>query len=195
MADTVQSSRTPFWEAGSDAAGSTPGVQVGTPGPWESVQLAGVWLPGICRVRSAKARKALVVAGPGADAEELIDTGAEASGITITCVMWTPGHLAAFEDFYRKIEEVSGTRAKRSSVDVSHPGLNMLGIASVYVTLVTVPEPGSVRGTYEATIQAQEWRPEAKGAKGTPKEITVSVSAIPTAIRVDETPAATEAKP
>jgi hypothetical protein len=195
MADTVQSSRVPFWEPGSDAAGSTPGVQVGTPGPWESVELAGVWLPGICRVRSAKARKALVVGGAGADAEELVDTGAESSGVTITCTMWTPAHLAAFASFVEAVEMQGGTRKDPKAVDVSHPGLNMLGISSVYVTVVTVPEPGALRGTYESTIQADEWRPTRSGAAGLPRQIDASVTAIPTAIDVRASPAATEAGP
>jgi DNA circularisation protein N-terminus len=188
--------RLPFW------AKSPAGVfiQVGEPGPWERVTLAGIELPGYCAVRSSKARKAITVAGPGADKEEIFDLGAESPGISIVSYMWTEMHLAQYEQLVEAIEMKGGTRARRQAVDIVHPGLNLLDIASVYVTLVTVPEPASVRGVYEFSIQAQEFAPEVKRQKA-PKaaggkqviHVESSLSSIPTAINT--TPATAPATP
>jgi hypothetical protein len=195
--------RSPFW------APSPAGVfiQVSQPGPWERVTLAGIDLPGYCAVRSSKARKAVTVAGPGADKEEIFDLGAESPGISIVSYMWTEIHLAQYEQLVEAIEMKGGTRAKRQAVDIVHPGLNLLDIASVYVTLVTVPEPASVRGVYEFSIMAQEFAPEVKKPKG-PKtaggkqviHVESSLSSIPTAINTAPTtaaatPSTTEAGP
>lgn len=193
MADEVKSERVPFWDAGTERAWFLSNVQMGFPNPWESVELAGVRLPGICRVRSAKGRKLLVSSAAGAEAARLTDLGAESSQVTITCQMWTPAHLTAFDSFYRKVSEW-WEQPDGGALDVSHPGLNMMGISSLYVTFVTVPEPGSVRGTYEATIQAQDYKPQAKVETG-PKPVTASATAIPTAIPMGEAPSATEAGP
>jgi hypothetical protein len=194
--------RSPFW------APSPAGVfiQTGEPGPWERVTLAGIELPGYCAVRSSKARKAITVAGPGADKEEIFDLGAESPGISIVSYMWTEMHLAQYEQLVEAIEMKGGTRAKRQAVDIVHPGLNLLDIASVYVTLITVPEPASVRGVYEFSIMAQEFAPEVKRPKA-PKaaggkqviHVESSLSSIPTAINTQPaspaTPSTTEVDP
>jgi hypothetical protein len=219
--------RSAFWAK--DPAGVF--IQVGEPGPWERVTLAGIELPGYCAVRSSgKRRKVLTVAGPGSDREEILDVGSESSDVSIVCYMWTPYHLAQFEDLFERLSRriPTGTRARDAvklgvkvgapgtsldsrapaaeALDIVHPGLNLLGISSVYVKVITVPEPSSVRGVMESTIVAQEFAPEAKKPKA-PKgqkssgviHVESSISSIPTAINTapaaPAAPSETEAGP
>lgn len=194
--------RTPFW-----AEGTTGGAeQVGPAPPWRRVQLGGVWLPGVCDVRSpGKGRKVLPAAGAGDSSEEIIDTGAENADAQIVCRMWTPEHLKRFELLLEQVEEQGGTRGDPKALDVIHPGLNLMGISSLYVLAISMPEPSNVAGVYESTIVASEWKPKRAGARaaGLPKLIAASVSALPTAIDVGgggtstapATPATTEAGP
>jgi hypothetical protein len=168
--------RSPFWAEHTDGVF----VQLREAGPWQRVSLAGVDLPGFCAVRSAKIRKVLTVAGPKADAEELIDTGAEASEVSIVCYMWIPAHLAAYEELVDVLEMRGGTRADPRPVDLVHPGLNLVGIGSVYVTLITPPEPSSLPGVYETTIHASEFKPKQNRPKekATLAPLTASASSV-----------------
>lgn len=195
--------KTLFWELAPDAVS----VQLGEATAWEHVALAGVELPGFCRVRSGKGRKARVEAGPGATAEEITDLGVEASDVQIVCYMWTPFHLRQFEDLLDALEMEAGSRAKRKAVDVAHPGLNLLGISSLYVAFITVPEPSSVRGVYEFTIVGSQFKEPPKGKKATPQPLKIDASissipsvpmegrAAPTSPASGNTPADTEAGP
>lgn len=186
--------RTPFW----DAAPGQSYVQHQRPGPWESVRLAGVDLPGVCFVRSAKGRKSSRTAGPGDEQEAIVDTGAEASDVGITCVMWTPEHLAGWEDLIEAVELKGGTRGDPKAVDVVHPGLNAAGITSLYVLMVTIPERGRVSGTMEFALQATEFRPKAKKAPGGAPKMMIEASTPPIPVAIDPTkpsPRGTESKP
>jgi hypothetical protein len=186
--------RTPFWAP--DAAAH---VQVVKPGPWQRVTLAGVELPGFCAVRSSKTRKVLTVAGPKADAEELVDTGGEAGDVSIVCYLWTAEHLAIYEDLLDALALQGGTRADPQPVDVLHPGLNVVGIDSIYVALHTVPEPSSLPGVYEFTIQASEFKPKQNRpkTKETVKPLSASKASLNLAPEIQRaaSPVDTEAAP
>jgi hypothetical protein len=185
--------RTPFWTEAPDAVN----VQIAEPNAWGRVRLADTWLPGVCTVRSSRARKAYRAGGPGDEQEEIIDTGAEASEVSISCSMWTRDHLARFEDFIEAIEMKGGSRADPKAVDVTHPGLNLLGIHRLYVTSISVPEPAGMPGMFQSMIQASEFKPKAKTkAKGKPTIIDASTGAIPIAFNpAKTTPADTQANP
>jgi hypothetical protein len=187
--------RTPFW-----ADGATGGAeQLGPAPPWYRVQLGGVWLPGMCVVRSpGRVRKVLPAAAAGDSAEEITDTGAENAGAQIVCYMWTLEHLKRWEVFLEQLEEQGGSRGDPKALDVVHPGLNLAGISSLYVLGVSIPEPSNRPGMFEATLLATEFRPKKPGK---PKTIASSVSATPAnltlapEIATAASPAATEAGP
>jgi hypothetical protein len=167
--------RTPFWDASSSAE-AQPLERIG---PWESVQLGGFWLPGICEVRSpGSTRRVVYAAGPGDSHEEKIDTGAESADVQIIVTVWTRDHLAAWESFHEHLEKNTGTRAAPKAMDIVHPGLNLAGVAAVYVLSVSVLESGPARGTRQAVIVASEFAPR-KRKSGTVFVVPSSTAASP----------------
>jgi hypothetical protein len=182
---TSQASETPkttFWDHaptgpgdGQDKWGQDAYVQfnVNLVTAWERVTLAGLALPGVCRVRSSgRSRKVDVAGAPMEDVEVLNDLGATSAEVAITVKVWTPGHLAQWErfmdaarDWFRAAEAAAVKREQPPGLDVIHPGLNLAGVTSLYLRQVGVLEPGAERGTYESTILAVEYRHRPKPKK------------------------------
>ncbi len=131
---------------------------------WDTAMLAGQRVPGVVRVHSRKRRKLLANGAIGANAEQLVDTGAEASSVEMTCFMWMEHHLAQYAALAKAIEVQSGTRKDPKALQVEHPGLKLLGIKSLYVTSMGVPMSKGPGQGYEVSIEAQEFKPINKSA-------------------------------
>jgi hypothetical protein len=202
----VRHPRAPFWDL------SAPGVYVQFDErlltAWERVSIAGIDLPGRCAVVSpGRARKVQRNSGPGDETETLIDTGALAADVQIIVQIWTPEHLARWEEFSEKMRDLvadarDDTGAKSASapaLDIVHPGLNMAGVASLYVYQVSVLQPGAVRGTMESTILATEYRQIKKAKNQALPQVTASKANLVLAPEMERaavpTPSSTEGGP
>jgi hypothetical protein len=160
--------------------------------PWERVSIAGIDLPGRCTVISpGRVRKVQRNSGPGDDTEELVDVGALAADVQIVVQIWTPEHLARWEEFSEKMrdlfEEARDETGKKSApaLDVVHPGLNMAGISSLYVYQVSVMQPGAVRGAMESTLLATEYRQWKKAKNQTVAPLAASKSSLTLAPEIE----------
>jgi hypothetical protein len=182
---------------------------------WERVTLGGIELPGVCRVRTpGRQRRVDVANAPGEDVSALIDVGAMAAEVVISCTMWTPSHLARWENFCEVAREwfgaasaavaatAAGEKTPPPAMDVYHPGLALVGVTSLYLRQVSPPEPGAVTGTMTATITAVEWRHRPKPKKNQAvKTVDISLDGLDKKSIAKElqpkasTPSQTEVKP
>ena len=155
----------PFWDS-SDAA-----YEVLTPvdgwSPWDTATIAGATVPGVVSVHTRKRRRYVTASGIGANREEMVDTGPEASLVEISCTMWRPEHLQQYAELAKQIQ-LKGKKSKGELVKVSvvHPGLAMLGIQTLYITGVDIPKRSSPGGPYVGNLEAMEYLPPKKTAKG-----------------------------
>jgi hypothetical protein len=155
----------PFWDS-SDAA-----YEVLTPvdgwSPWDTATIAGAPVPGVVSVHTRKRRRYVTASGIGANREEMVDTGPEASLVEISCTMWRPEHLQQYAELAKQIQ-LKGKKSKGELVKVSvvHPGLAMLGIQTLYITGVDIPKRSSPGGPYVGQLEAMEYLPPKKTAKG-----------------------------
>jgi hypothetical protein len=183
-----------FWDLAPDGAfeDADSGPGWARPGPWESVRLADVDLPGKCTVRSGKGRKLEVHQAQGANVEQLNDLGAETDEVLIVCQMWMPAHLERYADLVKAIEVKGGPRGKPRALKIDHPGLALLGIDSIYVTHITVPEPVG-KGVMEFSVRGSEFKP----ATGQPALLPSGpgIATVPTAIKVGSAATSTLATP
>lgn len=199
------SPRVPFW----DLAPGGVFVQFDERGitDWERVTIAGIQLPGRCTVMSpGRVRKVQRNSGPGDETEEIVDVGALAADVQIVVQIWTPEHLARWEEFSEKMRDLfaearDDTGAKSApALDVVHPGLNLAGISSLYVYQVAVLHPGAVRGTMESTILATEYRHRKKSKSQAVTQIQASKANLTLAPEIERAgapkpPSDTEAGP
>ncbi len=156
--------------------------------PWERVTIAGIQLPGLCRVTSpGRPRKVGTYSGPGEEVEELLDFGAQAGHVSIACLMWTPDHLARWEAFTEAQEkridnfrwqQVSAPNDAASvpAVEIQHPGLALARITTIYLTQIGVLDDGPIKGTKVGTILGTEYR-EKKREKAKSQKVKPVVSA------------------
>jgi hypothetical protein len=158
---------TPFWDLGPSGVYVQFAPELVT--PWERVSIGGTELPGRASVLSAgRVRKIQRAGGPGDEAEQIIDVGALAADIQIIVQIWTLQHLRVWEAFsvqmQKMIEIARASKTAAPAMDVDHPGLNLVGISSLYIYQVSVLQPSNVRGVMESTILATEYRPRLRAA-------------------------------
>lgn len=138
------------------------------------MKLGGIRMPGTARVSGKVARKIDVQPIPGDDSGGTqTDLGYEGAKVTVTVRMWTQAHLDAFSTFADRFRPKKD-ESKPNPVDVIHPALGVLGIRSLTIESIGLPEPGQTSGVYEASIELLEFIPEIKKGKG--DAITLSAS-------------------
>ena len=125
-----------------------------SPEAWDQVVIAGDPLPGRATVKAKVGRKLDIRNVRGADGARTRDGGYDPAKITIEVEVWTAEQLAALQP---RLEQIHPRRygTARSPVDIAHPSLTMLGIASCYVESISAPEVSS--GRLKTTITAVEW--------------------------------------
>jgi hypothetical protein len=92
--------RVPIWETGSVGPDPLPG------GPWDTVILGGITMPGRALVEATRRRKLDHKSAPGGDTTTSTDLGYEAAEITIKLTVWEQGQLDALYDAMAKLTPV-----------------------------------------------------------------------------------------
>lgn len=160
-----------------DGSGST---QVYCAG-WDTIYLAGNQLPGLISVKCEQQLQIDQQKGPKHDGAVLILHGYLPGPIEISVTLWTLDQWAAWNrlvpTFWRRPEKSSDDLAKiaadrkisptaarllQAAVDVSYPGLLMLGITQLIVRGISVPEPGPAPQTRVIRLRCIEFRPPSK---------------------------------
>lgn len=138
--------------------------------PWDEVRLgSNEPLPGVARVSGSFSRKVDVALSPGTDGSTLTDLGYQPASIEITLTMWTNIQLVEWEGLLPKLRPKPG-KGIGEALDISHPATRAAGIRSVYITSVTLPQPGEVTGTVSVTIQCIEYRKSTPAPATRPKQ-------------------------
>jgi hypothetical protein len=158
----VAQSKIPVWTS----AGTEPLLELT---PWDTVYLADRRLPGLCRIAGKGVEHEIdIKKNPGEDGARFTDLGRTIARVTITVVLTWQTDWDLFETFVPALQAL-GKTGKLLPLSVRNPQLNILGIKSLYVTCVSIPEPGSVRGTFEVKLDCLEYRePKKSVGSGTP---------------------------
>lgn len=152
-----------------------------SPEVWERVELAGLPLPGICRVTGDGMRlKIDAKKAAGRHGANVAFLGQDAVSFTIEVKMWTQAHLDAFEDIVlcakpkAKYKEAKQSKLKggagqprsgrvlvgydHTPLTVSHPALALFGISACIVESVSIPTE-QTPGLWTASLRCREFRP------------------------------------
>lgn len=130
-----------------------------SPFPWQQVRINGETLPGIATVTGDVGRKVDTAQAPGNDGGTFTHLGYEPAEVEVKLVLATPEHLEAFTRLAPTIRPRKGEKSPKP-VNVYHPALELLGIRSLFLMKIGIPEPGSVKGTYEVKLGFAEFIPE-----------------------------------
>ena len=160
----VAQSKIPVWTS----AGTEPLLELS---PWDTVYLADRRLPGLCRISGKGVEHEIdIKKKPGQDGAKFTDLGRTIARVTITVVLTCQADWDLFETFVPALQAL-GKTGKLLPLVVRSPQLNILGIKSLYVTCVSIPEPGSARGTFEVKLDCLEYRaPKAAVGPATPSK-------------------------
>lgn len=142
--------------------------------PWDFVYVDGQLLPGIAKVSGQRRHRIDQPQGNGQTGLLNVHTGFDPGEIIIHLTMWTPQQWVRFKQVLQLFQPApkNGDFAYQA-VDVSHPGLEMLGIRRMYVVNVSVPQLAPSQKV-EVLIQAIEFLPPKRDP---PKVISSTVSA------------------
>lgn len=145
-----------------------------SPELWDVVKMGGIKMPGTARVTGKVSRKVDVQPIPGDESGGTqTDLGYEGAKINVTVRMWTQAHLDAYEMFASHFRPKKDDK-KPAPIDVIHPALGVVGIRSLTVIDVGIPEPAQQPGMYEATVELIEFISEVKKGKGEAKTLDAS---------------------
>ena len=138
------------------------------PEVWEKVSLAGVEIPGVCRVSGTGMRlRSETRKSPGRDGASVAIMGLDIAAFSIEVTMWKPEHLSAFRTIIGMAKPTSAASNGRSQavagidltpLDVSHPALHAFGITQCIVDSVSIPTERSP-GIWTSTISCREFDP------------------------------------
>lgn len=144
-------SQTPYW-------GDAPLL-------WDAIKLGGITLYGVARPSGGISRRINTQPIAGEDSGgTTTDLGYDGAKVNVTVKMWRQEDLDAFQQFADQFRPRKD-EAKPNPIDVIHPAINMLGIVSLTVEKIGIPEPSSEAGFYEVTIDFIEFIPETKKGK------------------------------
>jgi hypothetical protein len=147
----------PFWED--------------SPGLWDTVTIGGYTLPGIASVKGDVTRRVETANVVGEDGTRATDLGYGGAQVTVTLQLWRQADLDAYVQIAEHIRPRLG--GKPDALDVLHPALAAVGIRSLIVFRLGLPEKTQQKGVYEVQIELQEFVPQ---KKGTVKAITTSAA-------------------
>lgn len=137
--------------------------------PWDVVYLAQQPLPGVCTLSGPGVEHSIdIKKASGKDGATITDLGRDLAKFTIKVLMWHASQWDALRKMRASLQPLTSGR-KLKPVDVQHPALDFLGIASVYVKRVGIPQIGSKPGTVEVELECLEFRlPSAGDVTTTP---------------------------
>jgi hypothetical protein len=161
----------PYWDNATDA--------------WDQITIAGTTLPGHALVTGdGIGRKIDVKSGPGRDGAKIRDRGYEPARFDIECIVWTEEQ---FNELLPIIEQLQPKRrgGERNPVDVSHPSLSILGIRSMYIEKVGLPQ---VKGAkLHIPLKAIEWVTQPRQRPGGANDMVAALVRIQTQLVIDAT--------
>ena len=142
------------------------------PGTWDSVEIAGVELPGLAEVDGDVEMRVDLKETPGAKGAKHTLLGWKPSQVTITLRIWTAEQLALWVSIAKQLRPLvaKGGTNQPKPVDIYHPNLEIFGIYQVTITKIGFlrPEGSAAQGVRTVTMQGLEFRYDA-GTPTTPK--------------------------
>jgi hypothetical protein len=127
------------------------------PDAWDKISIAGSPFPGLAKVKASSGRKIDVKPVRGRDGARMKDAGYENAKIDVEIRVSTK---ADYDLLQPRIDAIHPRQkgTARNPVDVAHPSLSMIGIASAYVTKIHAPEIAN--DTVTIKIEMLEWTPQ-----------------------------------
>lgn len=147
---------------------------VGARTPWDYLVLAGFRTPGIATIRATKRARLDKKETAGTDGQTVTHLGMRCSEVTVRLRLLTQGDLDAWAAIVPAIQPRPG-KTRPDPVSVSHPALDIMGVKSLYVEELGVPEVPVPGGPVEVTIRFVEFLPPKKTGTSTPKRSRVNV--------------------
>jgi hypothetical protein len=127
---------------------------------WDALILGGEFMPGVptvkCDVENSLDKKK----PSGAQGAKISDEGQEPAQISISLQLINEGDLAALARVLPKIRPPR-KGGKRDPLAIVHPNPNILGVESVVIETISMPQPSAADG-WVISIGAVEWVPEPK---------------------------------
>lgn len=169
--------RTPFWADAGALVPQATNVLWEAPADafsqWDSCSLGNdppIRIPGLVTVTADKQHRLDKKSSPGTTNATLTHLGSDLAEVEIHIRMWTPAHLEAYAKLVDWLIPRTGTPPQ--PVDVTHPGLALHRIASLYIKSAPIPRPSSIPGVFETSWRLTEFNPSKKKALASPKGST-----------------------
>jgi hypothetical protein len=143
--------------------------------PWNSVNLGGTVLPGICEVSVRQKRRVQQKKAAGADGSTPTFIGLDPAEVSIRVRLWTAEQFNAFDNL-RSVIFPRMNKGQPPALDIVHPLTAHYGIASIIVVSLDGPSPGGATGEFSATLSCVEWAAPKKGAKTVTKTVSAPVA-------------------
>jgi len=135
-------------------------------GDWDTLVLGGTVWPGIWEISGDGVKRDIdLKKEKGSDKATLKDEGYKNAKIEAVGTIWT---LAQWRELQQILPEVHPRRdgGDRQALQIIHPGANLLGIDSVYLTGIKVPSLDKAKGgPLQVTLSLIEWTPTPKPVK------------------------------
>jgi hypothetical protein len=126
------------------------------PEQWQEVILAGVVLPGLCKVKVSGGQKIDKKDAPGADGESTTQQGERAKTVDITLRMWTPEQWAKYQEVHGYLEPPIG---KRVPLDIVNAKTTLRRVKSIIIETIEGPDWDPDKGFMTVGIKAVEHKP------------------------------------
>jgi hypothetical protein len=145
---------TPFWT-------DQDSRHEGFAGFWDGIFFEGYPLPGLWSLSVVKERSLEKAKQGGIDGNALRDKGYVGAVLRAKGKIWTPAQLEELENWIPRYDpKVPGS--SRAPVNMYHPASSLMGIYSVYIRKITIPELTSQ--ILQPEIEIEEWFPKVKPA-------------------------------
>lgn len=150
------------------------------PESWDTAFVAGIKLPGVCRVKGGVKRKFDRKHTSGRNGPSVTYTGDDAAEFSIVVKVWTPEHLQELAAVVSRLKSMRGEVTTKTSagtgglvgtattwtpsatpkskfpqmaLEVRHPTLSLIGITAAHLIEMSIPEPAG-----EPSSGIYEWR-------------------------------------
>ncbi len=163
----------PFWEP--------EGGQVGNDyadTEWDLFFIGGEPVPGIVEVDATPERKADDKSPAGRNGSTITFHGRKAATFPVKVRIWTPRQWSDFQNLVARIWP-NGGAGEPKAYDLSHPGLQFVGISAAAVLSVSAPVPTGNKGERVITIRFVEYKQRDK------KKVTKRLSGSKSELRAE----------
>lgn len=139
---------------------------------WDTLILAGNTWPGLATISGSGVKRRIdVKKTKGKDGAIIKDNGMDLASLSISLRIWTAEHWTKFNELLPTIhpKRKGGTRVP---TEIVHPQANTLGVKTIYISQIEVPDLDRSSGIMTIGMTAIEWVPKpppvkrAAGTKG-----------------------------